>query len=348
MDALIRHLLEKHDLTPHQVGVAADILLGSAVPDEKKERLLEALALKGETPGEIAGFVEAFLEQAVDPQIGLLDLVGPTLDVCGTGGDQLDLFNVSTTAMFIAAAAGAVVVKHGNRGITSKSGGADVLEALGIRIDLSADEFRKCVEQAGLGFMFAPIYHPAFKAVVSVRKSLASRGVKTIFNLIGPLLNPVRPECQLVGVFSRDLCPAFAEILQRLGRKNAWVVHGTTADGHSVDEISLMGATRICKSGVLGASIDQEVSPSDFGLNLAEVAELQGGDSRVNAVILEAILSGRETGPKRDMVLMNAGAAIACAGLAATMRDGIEISREMISSGAAVESLRRLQKASQS
>ena len=348
MDALIRHLLEKHDLTPHQVGVVADILLDSAVPDEKKERLLEALALKGETPGEIAGFVEAFLEQAVDPQIGLLDLVGPTLDVCGTGGDQLDLFNVSTTAMFIAAAAGAVVVKHGNRGITSKSGGADVLEALGIRIDLSADEFRKCVEQAGLGFMFAPIYHPAFKAVVSVRKSLASRGVKTIFNLIGPLLNPVRPECQLVGVFSRDLCPAFAEILQRLGRKNAWVVHGTTADGHSVDEISLMGATRICKSGVLGASIDQEVSPSDFGLNLAEVAELQGGDSRVNAVILEAILSGRETGPKRDMVLMNAGAAIACAGLAATMSDGIEISREMISSGAAVESLRRLQKASQS
>ena len=347
MDALIRHLLEKHDLTTHQVGVAADILLDSAVLDEKKERLLEALALKGETPGEIAGFVEAFLKQAVDPQIGLLDLAGPTLDVCGTGGDQLDLFNVSTTAMFIAAAAGAVVVKHGNRGITSKSGGADVLEALGIRIDLSADEFRKCVDQAGLGFMFAPIYHPAFKAVVSVRKSLASRGVKTIFNLIGPLLNPVRPECQLVGVFSRDLCPAFAEILQRLGRKNAWVVHGTTADGHSVDEISLMGATRICKSGVSGASIDQEVRPSDFGLNLAEVAELQGGDSRVNAVILEAILSGRETGPKRDMVLMNAGAAIACAGLAATMRDGIEISREMISSGAAVESLRRLQKASQ-
>jgi anthranilate phosphoribosyltransferase len=347
MDALIRHLSEKQDLTSHQVGVAADILLDSVVPDEKKERLLEALALKGETPGEIAGFVEAFLKQAVDPQIGLLDLAGPTLDVCGTGGDQLDLFNVSTTAMFIAAAAGAVVVKHGNRGITSKSGGADVLEALGIRIDLSADEFRKCVEQAGLGFMFAPIYHPAFKAVVSVRKSLASRGVKTIFNLIGPLLNPVRPECQLVGVFSRDLCPAFAEILQRLGRKNAWVVHGTTADGHSVDEISLMGATRICKSGVSGASIDQEVRPSDFGLNLAGVEDLQGGDSRVNAVILEAILSGRETGPKRDMVLMNAGAAIACAGLAATMSDGIEISREMISSGAAVESLRRLQKASQ-
>ena len=347
MDALIRHLSEKQNLTSHQVGVAADILLDSAVPDEKKERLLEALALKGETPDEIAGFVEAFLKQAVDPQLELLDLAGPTLDVCGTGGDQLDLFNVSTTAMFIAAAAGAVVVKHGNRGITSKSGGADVLEALGIRIDLSADEFRKCVEQAGLGFMFAPIYHPAFKAVVSVRKSLASRGVKTIFNLIGPLLNPVRPECQLVGVFSRDLCPAFAEILQRLGRKNAWVVHGTTADGHSVDEISLMGATRICKSGVTRASIDQEVSPSDFGLNLAEVAELQGGDSRVNAVILEAILSGRETGPKRDMVLMNAGAAIACAGLAATMSDGIEISREMISSGAAVESLRRLQKASQ-
>jgi len=162
MDALIRHLSEKQDLTSHQVEVVAGILLDSAVPDEKKEGLLEALALKGETPDEIAGFVEAFLKQAIDPQLGLLDLAGPTLDVCGTGGDQLDLFNVSTTAMFIAAAAGAVVVKHGNRGITSKSGGADVLEALGIRIDLSADEFRKCVDQAGLGFMFAPIYHPAF------------------------------------------------------------------------------------------------------------------------------------------------------------------------------------------
>ncbi len=346
MDALIHHLEEKQDLSSREVEVAAELLLDPAAADAKKERLLEALARKGETPDEIAGFVEAFLEHAVDPHLGLLELDGPTLDVCGTGGDQLDLFNVSTTAMFIAAAAGAVVVKHGNRGITSKSGGADVLEALGVRIDFPADEFRNCVETAGLGFMFAPMYHPAFKAVVAVRKSLAARGVKTIFNLIGPLLNPARPQCQLVGVFSRELCPAFAEILQRLGRESAWVVHGTTGDGRAVDEISLMGPTRICKSGLFQDQEDEEIRPQDFGLRNAEVSDLQGGDAKANAVILEAILAGRETGPKRDIVLMNSGAALACAGLADHLGDGIAISREMISSGAALERLRLLQKAS--
>jgi anthranilate phosphoribosyltransferase len=346
MDALIHHLEEKQDLTPREVEVAAALLLDVAAPDAKKERLLEALSIKGETPNEIAGFVEAFLEHAVNPHLGLLELDGPTLDVCGTGGDQLDLFNVSTTAMFIAAAAGAVVVKHGNRGITSKSGGADVLEELGVRIDLSADEFRVCVEHAGLGFMFAPLYHPAFKSIVAVRKNLAARGVKTIFNLIGPLLNPARPACQLVGVFSHELCPAFAEILQRLGRESAWVVHGTTSDGRSVDEISLMGSTRICKSGSFADQEDGEVRPSDFGFKQAEVHELQGGGAKENAIILEAILAGRETGPKRDMVLMNAGAALACAGLADHMDHGIEISLEMIASGAALERLRMLKKAS--
>lgn len=347
MDALIQHLENREELSSREIEVAAALLLDPAAPDAKKERLLEALAAKGETPAEIAGFVEAFLGHAVNPHLGLIELDGPTLDVCGTGGDQLDLFNVSTTAMFIAAAAGAVVVKHGNRAITSKSGGADVLEALGIRIDLSADEFRTCVEKAGLGFMFAPIYHPAFKAVAPVRKSLAARGIKTIFNLIGPLLNPARPECQLVGVFSRELCPAFAEILQRLGRESAWVVHGTTGDGRVVDEVSLMGSTRIFKSGSLQDFQDEEVRPRDFGLTHADVADLQGGDAKANAIILEAILSGQETGPKRDMVLMNSGAALACAGLADDMGDGIEISREMILSGAALEKLRLLQKASQ-
>jgi anthranilate phosphoribosyltransferase len=347
MDALIHHLEEKQELSPREVQVAASLLLDPAAPDKKKARLLEALALKGETPDEIAGFVEAFLEQAVDPHLGLLTLDGPTLDVCGTGGDQLDLFNISTTAMFISAAAGAVVVKHGNRGITSKSGGADVLEALGIRIDLPADEFRSCVEKAGMGFMFAPLYHPAFKSVVGVRKALAAKGVKTLFNLIGPLLNPARPQCQLIGVLSRELCPAFAEILQRLGRESAWAVHGTTGDGRSVDEVSLMGSTRICKSGSFQDIEDEEVRPRDFGLKHAEIEDLQGGDAKANAEILQAILAGRETGPKRDMVLMNAGAALACAGLADNMGDGIEISREMISSGAALEKLRRLCKASQ-
>jgi anthranilate phosphoribosyltransferase len=345
MDALIHHLREGLELSPREVRVAAELLLDAGVPDEKKGRLLEALSHKGETPAEIAAFVESFLEHAVDPHVGLLDLDGPTLDVCGTGGDQLDLFNVSTTAMFVVAAAGAVVVKHGNRGITSKSGGADVLEALGVRIDLPAEGFRRCLEQAGVGFMFAPLYHPAFKAVAGVRKELAGRGVRTIFNLIGPLLNPARPQCQLVGVFSRELCPAFAEILQRLGRDSAWVVHGTTGDGRSVDEVSLMGSTRICKAGLYQDMADEEVRPRDFGMKHAEVEELHGGDAKTNAAILEAILGGRESGPKLHMVLLNAGAALACAGLADDMGEGIETAREMIRSGAALERLRLLRKA---
>ncbi len=346
MDALIHHLEHKQELSPREIEVAASLLLDPKAPDAKKERLLEALSLKGETADEIAGFVEAFLEHAVDPQLDTLELEGPTIDVCGTGGDQLDLFNVSTTAMFIVAAAGAVVVKHGNRGITSKSGGADVLEALGIRIDLPAEEFRACIAKAGVGFMFAPRYHPAFRSVVAARKSLAARKIRTIFNLIGPLLNPARPDCQLIGVFQRDLCPAFAEILQRLGRESAWVVHGTTGDGRAVDEVSLMGSTRICKAGSFQDFEDEEVRPRDFGLKHAEVTDLQGGDAKINAAILEAILAGRETGPKRDMVLMNSGAALACAGLADDMGQGIEISQEMISSGAALEKLRLLRKAS--
>ena len=345
MDALIHHLEQGLELSSREVGVAAELLLNPAVADAKKAHLLEALANKGETPAEIAGFVEVFLEHAVDPHVGLLGLDGPTLDLCGTGGDQLNLFNVSTTAMFVAAAAGAIVVKHGNRGITSPSGGADVLEALGIRIDLPADGFRHCLEKAGVGFMFAPAYHPAFKAVAGVRKTLAARGVRTIFNKIGPLLNPARPQCQLVGVFERELCPAFAEILENLGRDSAWVVHGTTGDGRSVDEVSLMGSTRICKSGTYQDIEDEEVRPRDFGLRHAEVAELQGGDAKVNAAILEAILAGRDTGPKHDMVLLNAGAALACAGLADDLGDGIEVSRELLASGAALARLRLLQKA---
>ncbi len=346
VNGLIQHLQDGKELSERQVHAAAELLLDVRADDGVKEELLEALSRKGETAAEIAGFVEAFLNHAVDPHLGLLDLEGPTLDVCGTGGDKLDLFNVSTTSMFVSAACGAVVVKHGNRGITSKSGGADVLEALGVKIDLDGDGFRRCVEQAGLGFMFAPLYHPAFKAVVNVRKSLAVRGVRTIFNLIGPLLNPARPQCQLVGVFSREFCPVFAEILQRLGRESAWVVHGTTGDGRCVDEMSLMGSTRICKAGSYQDPEDEEVRPRDFGMRHAEVEELQGGDAARNAEILTDILSGKDRGPKRDMVMLNAGAALACAGLADDIGDGIRMAQEALENGAAMEKLHLLREAS--
>lgn len=346
MDALIGNLESGQEMTAGDVELAACFLLDERADDASKARLLEALSVKGETPAEIAAFVEEFLRHAVDPALGELDLPGPTLDVCGTGGDKLDLFNVSTTSMFVAAAAGAVVVKHGNRGITSKSGGADVLEALGVRIDLPVDGFRRCVEKAGVGFMFAPNYHPAFKAVVGVRKMLAARGVRTIFNLIGPLLNPAKPQCQLVGVFSRDLCPVFAEILERLGRESAWVVNGATADGRSVDEVSLMGSTRVCTAGSRNRREDVVWSPRDFGMNESSVEALQGGDAVENAAILEGILSGRDSGPRTEMVVLNAGAGIACAGLASSFAQGIEVAREMIRSGAAMDRLVRLREAS--
>ena len=333
-------------MTASEVGLAADFLLDVTVADERKARLLEAMAVKGESAAEIAAFVEEFLRHAVDPGLGGLDLLGPTLDVCGTGGDKLDLFNVSTTAMFVVAAAGAVVVKHGNRGITSKSGGADVLEALGVRIDLSPDDFRRCVEKAGVGFMFAPNYHPAFKAVVGVRKMLAARGVRTIFNLIGPLLNPAKPQCQLVGVFSRDLCPVFAEILERLGRECAWVVNGATADGRAVDEFSLMGTTRVCVTGRKGVRSDAEWNPRDFGMEPVEVESLRGGSAAENAVMLREILAGKDRGPKTEMVVLNAAAGIACAGIADSISEGIGIAREMIRSGAAMERLERMIQAS--
>lgn len=343
MDALIKHMAAGEELSPREVGAAAEFLLDESASLEKKVVLLKTLSQKGETAGEIAEFVNIFLEHAVDPGFSELTLDGPTIDVCGTGGDQLGMFNVSTTSMFVAAAAGAKVIKHGNRGITSKSGGADVLEALGIQIDREPEGARHCLESTGICFLFAPAYHPAFKAVAPVRKVLAQEGVRTIFNLIGPLLNPARPECQLVGVMNETLVPVFADILQRLGRDSAWVVNGRTEDGRPVDEVSLLGPTRICKSGAYQDAVDEEILPTDFGLEIGKLADLQGGDAAHNAKIIEGILAGKETGPKHDMVVLNAAAAIACAGLADHMGAGVTLARELIKSGAALERMRRLQ-----
>lgn len=344
MDTLIHHLENREDLEPREVAIAAEFLLEEDGDQSKKARLLRALANKGETAAEIAEFVTVFLEKARKPAFLGHSFDGPTIDVCGTGGDKLDLFNVSTTSMFVVAAAGGIVIKHGNRGITSKSGGADVLEALGIPIDLPSEQVGVCLEKAGVGFLFAPQYHPAFKAVVPVRKMLAEEGQRTIFNLIGPLLNPATPECQLIGVFENRLCPVFAEILQRLERDSAWVVNGSTADGRVVDEMSLMGKTRICKSGRYQKIVDEEVTPEDLGLEIAGVESLQGGDAHENAKILEGILAGELQGPKSDMVALNAGAAIACAGLADDLLAGVQLARQIISDGAGLARLRNLQK----
>ena len=342
MDALIKHVESGSELDERHVNAAVEFLLDENSDVAKKAQFLAALSNKGETAAEIANFVEAMLELAVDPGLAEDDCEGPTIDVCGTGGDKLQLFNVSTTSMFVIAAGGATVLKHGNRGITSKSGGADVLEALDVRIDMPPEGFRECVKRTGLGFLFAPVYHPAFKAVVPVRKLLAEQGQRSIFNLLGPLLNPARPQCQLVGVMERELAPVFAEILQRLGRESAWAVYGTTGDGRAVDEVSLMGSTRICKAGGFSDFVDEEVRPRDFDLKHAEVDDLVGGDAHDNATILLSILEGTDQGPKRDMVLMNAGAGLACAGLVDSMSQGIEKARTLIDSGKALEKLEAL------
>ena len=343
IDDLIAELEGGRELDAPCIKDTVEFLLNEAADPGQKASFLEALARKGETAAEIARFVSELLDRSIDPEVGRLQLEAPSIDVCGTGGDKLNLFNVSTTSMFVIAAGGVTVLKHGNRGITSKSGGADVLEALGIRIDLPPAGFRECLRRAGVGFLFAPLYHPAFKAIMPVRKILAERGVRTIFNLIGPLLNPAQPSCQLVGVFNPHLPPVYADILQRLGRESAWAVHGTTGDGRSVDELSTMGPTRLCRSGTREEYLEEEVRPRDFSLVEADVTDLQGGNADQNAAILTGILDGSETGPKLEMVLLNAGAGLACAGITNDLAAGVAQARELITSGAALERLRLLQ-----
>jgi len=340
MESLTQHLREGNELTGAEIAEACQLILDEYNSPEGKADLLSALSEKGETPGEIAGFVEQFLERAVDPALNRSALGKPLLDVCGTGGDKLDLFNVSTTSVFVLAAAGIGVVKHGNRGITSRSGGADVLEALGIRIDPPPEDFCRCVETVGVGFLFAPLYHPAFKAVAPVRRMLAERGQRTIFNLLGPLLNPVRPDYQLIGVFEEALGSAFAEILHRLGRKNAWSVHGKTDTGAGMDELSTLGKSQVW-SILDGKVRANEICPVDLGIvPPSTVSHLQGGDAEVNARILEGILDGTVSGPMRDIVCLNAAAGMVIVGKSDDLRSGLAQAGELIDSGAARQVLR--------
>lgn len=341
MRDLIQHLQAGADLDAAQISRAAAALLDEDVDVAEKAAFLRALGAKGETAGEIARFVASFLERAVDPGIAPDDLPGPMLDVCGTGGDKLDLFNVSTASVFLLAAGGACVVKHGNRGITSKSGGADVLEALGVRIDLPPERLAECVKAHGAGFLFAPHYHPAFKAVGPVRKMLAEEGIRTVFNLIGPLLNPARPDFQLIGVFDPTLPDAFARILGKLGRKRAWAVHGTTADGRGMDEISTLGPTRVCVIDE-GMASEFTLDPATLPLAPATLADLQGGDATANAVILRAILDGSERGPKRDIVALNAAAGFVITGLAPDLDTGFARALETLDSRQALAKLQAL------
>jgi anthranilate phosphoribosyltransferase len=341
MQVLEQHLKAGNDLSSAQVREATAFLLDPEPDAERKAALLRALAQKGETAAEIAAFVTEFLEHSVPTGLNPDELPGPMLDVVGTGGDKLNLFNVSSTAMFILAAGGVCIVKHGNRGITGKSGGADVLEALGVKISLAPVELARCVREVGLGFVFAPLYHPAFKAVVEARKVLAAEGQRSIFNLLGPLLNPVRPPFQLVGVFDEKLVPVFAEILRQLGRKAAWVVYGSTGDGRGMDELSTLGKNTIAQLKD-GAVTQVEMDPLEHRFARGNLSDLAGGVAAENADILEGVLAGTIKGAKRDLAVLNAAAGFVIVGKTGSLMEGRALAEEILDRGAAHAKLRAL------
>ena len=344
-----RLLSENCNLSADAVSGAADALLSEEVDAASKGAFLKALSRKGESDAELAGFVEAFLKHARSPEIDPAKLSGPLLDVCGTGGDQLDLFNVSTTSMFVLAAGGAVMVKHGGRSVSSQCGSADVLEEMGVAIDPPPEALRRCVESIGCGFLFAPHYHPAFKGIAPVRKALAAEGVKTIFNLLGPLLNPARPEHQLVGVFLETALPRYATVLGQLGRKHAWALHGKTAEGAGMDEFSSLGATVIhevkAAPGEAPTQRSFTISAGDLenlGLTKATLQDLRGGSREENAQIIVDILSGTLRGPKREIVALNAAAGFVVCQLAWDLEEGFAHANAQIDSGRALAKLEAL------
>ena len=342
MKPLIAKLRNGLDLNVGDINHAMSLLFSESTDDTTKADFLIALHRKGESVEEIVAFVRHLIDRAIDPQIDPKNLSGPMLDVCGTGGDGLDLFNVSTTIMFVLAAGGAAVIKHGNRAVTSRSGSADVLEALGVQIALAPEKLRECAERLGLCFIFAREYHPAYQAIAEMRRRLARENIRTVFNLLGPLLNPARPARQLIGVFSPRLTSVFADVLRRLGRERAWVVHGVTDAGEGMDDISISGVTNLAElqNGKVTTGL---LDPRWLNIPGASLDGLRGGDATENAGYLEGILSGEIQGAKRDLTLVNAAGGFVVAGLASDMSDGIARAREAIDSGLALEKLRALQ-----
>lgn len=313
----------------HQVMLR--IMEGRAT-DAQTGALLMGLRIKGETADEITGAARVMRAKvtAIHPVLAEDE---PLVDTCGTGGDGASTFNVSTTAAFVAAGAGVRVAKHGNRSISSRSGSADVLEALGVRLDMPVEDIARAVEQAGIGFLFAPALHPAMKHAIGPRREL---GIRTIFNLLGPLTNPAGADCQLLGVYDASLVRPLAEVLGRLGSRKAWVVHGEGG----LDEISPLGSTKVAEWDN-GEIREFEVVPPDFGLGPCGTDDISGGDPEENAGILMDILSGAR-GPRRDMVVMNAAAAIIVAGKADSTKQAALAATNSIDSGSAMAALKKL------
>lgn len=326
------------DLNAEDIQQAIAGLLDANMTDDAKAAFLLQLREKGESEFEIAGFVQALLQHAVRPPLAGTSLPGPLIDICGTGGDGLELFNISTASMFVLAAAGACVVKHGNRAITSRCGGADVLEALGVRIDADPATLGDRLTKTGLAFLFAPVYHPAFKAIAPVRKRLAAAGKSSIFNLLGPLLNPVSPDFQLVGVHSASLTRMYAGVLQKLGRTRAWAIHGC-----GTDELTLAGAS-VGHEATSNNIRSLTIHPEEAGLPIAPNESLRGGDRSQNAAMIQEILSNTLLGAPRDVVVLNTAAALVACGLAPDLATGARTATDCITNGSALAKLEAMRR----
>lgn len=343
LDELITQLSNGVEFSDEQVAVAVSQLIDEKVAAESKADFLTALSTKVETPNEIAAFARELRGLSLQPPLDDETRHREILDVCGTGGDRLNTFNISTTVAIIAAAGGVTVAKHGNRAITSQSGSADVLEELGIPIDLSPQEAADSLRDLGFAFFFAPKFHPAFKHIGPARKLCSERGQRTIFNYLGPLLNPARPSAQLIGVPQPQLCGTIARVLQSLGARRGMVVCGHAGES-SLDELSTMGETDIAEFYQDRGFSISKLSHSDFGFQPATLKDWVGGDRRTNARIIHDLLSGRDTGPKRDAVLLNAGAALFVAGKSRSILEGINLASHLIDSGQARAKLEELAK----
>lgn len=341
LETLIEHLAAGRALTDDEVSEAVGQLVNEAVPATMKADFLSRLAQKGETTKEITAFARLLRDKAVTPPLDTETRAGEILDVCGTGGDRLGTFNISTTVAIVCASAGVTVAKHGNRAITSQAGSADVLEALGVRIDLPPAEAAQSLRELKFAFFFAPNYHPAFKHIAPARKLCAERGQRTIFNFLGPLLNPARPTAQLIGVPRPELCEPVARVLQSLGVRRGMVVSGSVGQA-SLDELSTLGANTVAEFYQERGFATSTLSPEQFPLQLATLADLLGGDRQTNAEIVRRILSGEERGPKRDAVLLNVGAALLVAGRVRSISEGWELSAQLIDDGKADAKLREL------
>lgn len=337
LDDLQLLMLDKGNLACKDIETVCNVLLDDTVAIEARAQFLQTLHEKGETPEEIALFVNELLRHALP-----LPFSGEgCLDVCGTGGDKAGLFNVSTAVMFVAAACGARVVKHGNRGLTSKAGGADVLEALGVQIDLPSEKAAEVLDKAGCCFLFAPHYHPAFKTIAPVREYLASRGIPTIFNMLGPLLNPARPSFQLAGVFNPAFLSAYAEVFRRLGRRHAWAIHGEGPCGMRLDEASPIGITHV--TALTGGEIREFlIHPGEFDIGPLRIEDFQGGDALFNARIILDVLAGKLRNGARTIVQLNAAAALVVAQISEDLSSAWTRAGLALDDGSAQDVLHRL------